>query len=478
MFLLALLPVCMMADESEARTLSLREAVLEALGGNGDLKVHRLERDAIAAGIDVARAVFDPQLNAQLSRAGADTLAAGRTTTDTYQAGIAEHLPTGTDLSVTAIATRHDPGLPDVWSTRAEMGITQALLQGRSLDTNLASLRRARYDVDISDQELRGYTTALVAEAEGAYWDLVLADRRLVIVTKAEAVARQQVESTAARIRAGRSATSEQVASDAELAARRQDHLDADAACEQARLKLIRLLALDWSVKLALITVAEGGMDACLPVEEHLQVADRLRSDLLQARLQRQRGELDVIETRNGLLPRLDFFAVLGSTGYAGAMMGSELASGRDRDNDVTVGLRFAYAIGNRAAAAAAVRAGVDTRRLDEAMANQARQVAFDVRSAHAESRRAAAGVEVRRATALLRAETRRTVQARVAVGRGTTLELAQAERDVLVAELDVAQAEVQARVALTDLYRLDGSLLQRRGIVAPGLALEREPGR
>ncbi len=42
-----------------------------------------------------------------------------------------------------------------------------------------------------------------------------------------------------------------------------------------------------------------------------------MRPDLNQARLLIRRGELDVVRTRNGLLPRLDAFITYGKTGYA-----------------------------------------------------------------------------------------------------------------------------------------------------------------
>ena len=50
-------------------------------------------------------------------------------------------------------------------------------------------------------------------------------------------------------------------------------------------------------------------------VESHVGVAMRMRADLNQARLSVQRGELEVVRTRNGLLPRLDRSSRLGRQG-------------------------------------------------------------------------------------------------------------------------------------------------------------------
>jgi len=470
--LLLVMIVIACANAAEPVPLSLGEAVLVVLERNGDLAVQRLTRDATATGVAQARAVFDPTLSGEATRGEND---ATDVTTDRLTAGIDEQFPTGTTLSLTGEAARSDSAVADsdTWSTRAGLSVTQALLQGRSLAANLASLGRARFDLRISDQELRGFAIALVAETEQAYWNLVLAVRRRAIVMQALGVAEQQSLDTAERIRLGRTAASEQFASDAELAARRQNRIDAEAAEVQAHLTLMRLLSGDWATVYTPTTGVEGVLEVPLTIDEHLAVAMGLRSDLRQARLQRERGELDVIETRSGLLPRLDVFATLGRTGYSDSVMGSVPFVGGREDSDVVVGLRFSHVIGNRAGEASALRAELDSRRLDEALANQQRLMEFDVRSAHAEAGRAAAAVAARRATARLRAETVRTVKAQAAVGRATTLQVAQAERDQLEAEIGAAEAEVAARTALTALYRQDGSLLQRRGIDAPGIAVK-----
>jgi outer membrane protein TolC len=453
-----------------AQPLSVSEAVLLVLARNGDLAVQRFTRDAVATGVDQAKAAFDPALSAAASRTRRDDPLAGETTTDDLSGSVTEHLPTGTDVTLSGASTRSDPAVGAAWSSRAGLGVTQALLQGRSLSANLASVGRARFDLRISDQELRGLAIALAAEAEDAYWNLVLAVRRGAIVAQAVTVAERQAADTAERIRLGQTAQAEQVAADAELAARRQARLDAEAAVEQAQLALLRLAAADWDTRFAPTTGVDAALEEPLALADHLALAAGLRSDLRQARLQRERGELDVVETRNGLLPRLDVFATLGRTGYSDSFGGSLPFSGGDDGSDVTVGLRFAQVIGNRGPEATARRAAIDVRRLDEALANQLRLAQFDVRSAHLEARRAAAAIAAAQATARLRAETVRTVRAQAVVGRATSLQVAQAERDLLEAELAAAQAEVAAHTALTALYRQDGSLLQRRGIDAPGI--------
>ena len=57
-------------------------------------------------------------------------------------------------------------------------------------------------------------------------------------------------------------------------------------------------------------------------------------------------------------------------------------------------------------------------------------------------------------------------------VGKSTSLWVAQAQRDVVSSQIAEVEAVVNCLKALVELYRLEGSLLERRGVIAPG----REP--
>lgn len=72
-------------------------------------------------------------------------------------------------------------------------------------------------------------------------------------------------------------------------------------------------------------------------------------------------------------------------------------------------------------------------------------------------------------ATRKYQEETVRSETEKFRVGKSTTLLVAQAERDLLVSRLAETQAVANHLKALVQLYRLDGSLLERRGIQAPG---------
>jgi outer membrane protein TolC len=55
------------------------------------------------------------------------------------------------------------------------------------------------------------------------------------------------------------------------------------------------------------------------------------------------------------------------------------------------------------------------------------------------------------------------------AVGRSTALLVAQAQRDVLSSQVGEVDAVVRHLQALVEFYRLEGTLLERRGIALGG---------
>ena len=197
-------------------------------------------------------------------------------------------------------------------------------------------------------------------------------------------------------------------------------------------------------------------------------MALRLRPDLNQARLALQRNDLEVVKTKNGLLPKMDLFITLGKTGYANSF-GRSVEDIGGSNYDVLVGVKFDYPPLNRDATARQRRATLTRSQAAEAVRNLSQLVELDVREAFIELLRAREQIAATAATRKLRAETLRTENEKFRVGRSTSLLVVQTQRDLLASEIAEDEAVVNYLKAFVDLHRLEGSLLERRGIAAPG---------
>lgn len=470
------------AGAGETLQLSLEQAVMLGLEHNRSLRVQQLNPVIAGTFADIERAVFDPTLFAQANYAEESAQQISRATGEIFSvkgsdisvsAGVSETLPTGTDLELSIEQTHSESSrTPKQNTTRAGLTLTQALLRGAGLDVNLARIRQAQVDALTSVYELRGFTENLVASIESTYWDYVLARRRIDIYTSALEVARQQLDETQKRIKVGQLPETELAAARAEVALRQQDLIDARSRQETVRLTLLQLLNVSsdagWSRRVTTTTRPAIRTVPLDQVGDRIALALRLRPELNQARLELEHGRLQVVQTRNGLLPQLDLFLTLGKSGYADSF-GDAVNDISGPSYDVAAGVRLELPVFNRAAEARQRGALATRDQARESLENLAQLVSLDVRKAYVEVQRSRDQIEASAATRALQEEVLRAEQTKFRVGNATAFSVSQAQRDFIESQIGEVQALVTYRKALIELYRLEGSLLKRRGIRAPG---------
>lgn len=463
--------------------IGIQKAILLAMDNNRSLVVERMNPEIKRTFEKEELAIFEPVLGAEVSnrRSVADRLtrtvsSAESSTLDSVTGliSLSKLFPTGTTLGLQGSTSHTDSSLYSDTFTANRLGftVTQALLQGMDICANLARVHQARIDTLISEYELRGFMEILLGEVESKFWDYALAQRQIEIYTNSLNLAEKQMAEAQERIKIGKLAETELAAAQAEVALRRENLINARSDLAKERLNLLRLLNPSENVNWNRDIILE--YETSLPsieldnVEQHVQVALKMRPDLNQARLQIQQGDLEVIKTKNGLLPKMDFFIAFGKTGYADTF-------NRSADNifgdsyDVTGGLVFEYPPVNRSAQARHSRAVISRWQLLEALKNLTQLVQVDVRSAYIEATRASEQITATAATRNFQEEKLRTETEKFRVGKSTSLLVAQAQRDLLASQIAEIQAFANYLKALVSLYGLEGSLLQRRGISSPG---------
>ncbi len=443
--------------------LTVAEAVMMALENNVALRIERLQPAVRKEYEQVERAVFDPRLTAS---AAAENLAgAGDGHALEAQAGVSRYFATGTTAAVVAGAGDYAANGDDERAASLDVRVTQALLRGRGRDVNLARLHQAAIDTRISRHELRGVAEALMASVELAYWECVLAREKIEIYHRSLIVAEQQIGEVREQINVGKLAELELAASEAEVAEKREQLIAARGELAK-RLLLFRRLANptggQWTRELHFLDRPEQPDVGLDDVESHVRLGIRNRADLRQARLEVDRGELEVVRTRNGLLPRLDLFVRLGGTRYAESF-GNR---GDDREWEAAAGLTLDFPLGRREEKARHRVAELTLRQMEMALANMEQIIQYDVRAAYVEVGIAQEQILATAATRKLRQDTLTAEQEKFRVGASTTLLVAQAWRDLIASQINEVEAVISLRKANIGLYRLEGTLLERRGIV------------
>jgi len=463
--------------------VSITEALLQCLENNAALIVQRLNPSIQQTSEDQEKAVFDPSVNAEASvgRVTGERLARSGSETETFTTDTADgmislenYFPSGTTVTLEADLQIDDSSLysDSFYSSRLGMTVTQALLKGFGSDANLARLRQARLDTRLSEYELRGFTELLVADLERTYWDYALSLRQIEIVEESLRVARQQLSETVELIAVGRLAKSEKAAVQAEVASQEQALIEARAGREVIRLRLLRLLNPSgpgiWQREVELLHQPVLPEIKLEDVELHVALAKRMQPILNEARLELLNGDLELVKTRNGLLPQLDLFVTLGKSGYANSF-GQSIDNFGEGSYDAMASVRITYPVANRDAKARHRRALLTRQQSQNALENLTQLVEVDVRTAHIEVSRTRQQIAATSVTRRFDEEKLRTETEKLRVGKSTSFLVAQAQRDLLVSRIAEVRALTNYLKALVDLYLQDGSLLQRRGITAPG---------
>lgn len=458
--------------------LALEQAVLISLRRNRELKVEQFSPVISGTFEMIERGKYDPELFSEFMYSEEQATETSRGTGEQFgveaqdldaEAGLRQRLPTGTDVEAKVTYGRSTSNrTPEQQEVRLGLSITQSLLEGLGPAVNLVDIRQAQLSTRASLYELRGFVEALVAEVETAYWQYVLAGEGITIFERSLAIARQQLEEVENRIEVGVLPKNAAAAAKAEVARREQALIEARSNKEDRRLRLLRLLNASSNDHFQLqIDPTSRPRTAAVPIKdlrERLELAGKMRPDLNEARLRREQDRLEVVRTRNGLLPKLDLFIDLGKTGYAQSF--SDAFGDLDDNNyDFVAGIRFSTYLGNRQDEARDLAARASHEQAVAAVKNLENLVQLDVRLALNEIERSRQQIDAGAVTRELQEQTLEAEQERFSIGDSTSLLVAQAQRDLLLSQLAEIESIVNYRIALVNLYVAEGSLLERRGI-------------
>lgn len=453
-------------EEDKALVLTLEQAVFLALQNNRDLHVQQLAPVIAGTFEQMELGVFDPELFADFTWAREMDDNTTQDRTIEARAGVTRKFSPGTTLTADLAydkdsskksGSRHN--------TRAELSVTQALLRGRGAAVNLAAVRQREVATLASVYELKGFTEALVARTETAYWLHVLALKEIEIFQRSLEVAAQQRDEVEQQIAVGLIPENEAAAALAEEAIREQALINARSLLAERRLTLLQIINAarpDTGIQ----TVSRPAIHPDPMEDSRARVALALdsRPDLKEAEFQLSRDELEVMVTENGVLPQLDFFINLGINGY-GNSPGESVEDISPDAYDIGAGITISRTLGNREARALHKAAAVTRDQARIALENLRHTIRFQVRLALNEAERTRQQIFASRKTREYEEKTVISEQERFKVGAGTSLLVARAQRDLLASQIAEVRAVITYRIALVNLFLAEGSLLERRGI-------------
>jgi outer membrane protein TolC len=464
--------------------LSVKDSILMALENNNALEVERYSPAISQTFVEQQLAVFDPLISANVNGGennGKRTSGVGEfrdvsTRTKGMTAGVSKRFQYGVELGLSSeINTRESNVFTRLYSSRLGATLNVPVLEGRGNAVNLVGVHQAEKDIEISQHALHGFVLALINQVETLYWDLYSAQEELSILQDSRFLAEQQLMETRERIAVGALAEIELAAAEGELALRDGAVIDAESDLKRNRLELLATInpPMDhyWELNVDLVEIPALQKDLTFDLREYIPIALTLRPEILESISLLEREELQLIRTKNGLLPRLDFFLNYGKTGYSNSFEGA-FTTLEDDTFDINIGFEFQHSFGRRAQHAAQERATLNVDEAQSAIQNLEQLVELDVRTAHVEIERYHRQIESTRIATRFQEAKYQAELEKFRVGKSTNLLVLVTQRDLTQSRLDELRAVINLRKAVAQFYYATGTLSDYHQIVLPAIGL------
>ncbi len=496
--------------------LSLREAVLLALRNNLDIELARTEPMIAKEGVEAAKGAYDPVLSGnfgfdraerrtvnrlQLTSASGNTQNLNSSDGWTYGAGFNGILPFGLQYSTTTGLNRLDSNVAVIpldkqfestWTSR----LTMPLLRDLGWNQASVTVRRSEIARDMSEEQFRGSLNGIVASVEDLYWNLAANRAAVRVAAKSLKTAQDLLEQTRVQQEVGVVSRVAVTQAEAGVAEREVLFIQAETLAASAKDALLDALlapSADVFDDRDIIPEAPRFENYQVDTDESIRKALRNRPELVRARQAVEMAEVEADFAKNQARPRLDLIASYGTQGLSGSGKLVPVPDDSTADpNDVilspfpdqgdsvdsfddffrssgaksySAGVRVELPFGNNTGEARAVQSRIEARRAQIARKKQEQLVVREVREAARGVRAATQSVAAAERRVAATQETLRAEQERLRLGDSTPFQVLQFDEDLAEAEQSMIVALRQQANAITALERVQGTLLETRGI-------------
>jgi outer membrane protein len=487
--------------------LSMRDFLDLVLANNTEIQIQRLSveqpRNAILRGY----APFDPLLRTAFTTTRRETPAndalAGANVlnqlTQPFTFGWQQMLPAGTTYNVDFNTTKASTNSALSFFNPAinsgfNVGLTQPLLRNRGSYVNKLPVTIARSRLRQSEYTIQDQILRLVANAEGAYWDVISARENLRVQEQALALFDQSLKRAQRELELG-------AISQLEIYQPQAQYANAEILVSQARFRLQQTedalrrqigADLDPNLRDTAIVLTE---DVAAPVqtayekESVVEKSLRIRPDLRAARQNMDIADLNIQSTANFLRPDLRLTAQYGSSGRGGVFYNRQNVFDQNGIGNTIVnvipgglgdslnqlfgfgypaygfGLALSLPIRDRRASADYADAVVSKRLELLRLRNVEQNARLEVLNAITQVENSKASVELAKIALDLAQKRVDADQKRYDLGTITLFFLLDSQTQLTQAQSTLVTQTVQHRRNLTNLLRSTGDLLTERGI-------------
>ncbi len=414
------------------------------------------------------------------------------TNTTFFTFGWQQAFTTGTSFSVDVANQRQNSTQqfliynPDV-ITRMSVIAVQQLTNGFGFAFNRRFQTVARNNVEFVKQWYLQQVNTMLAQAEESYWNLVSAQEQVRSTEQALQAAQRLYEDNKRQAEIGTLAPLDVVSAQSQVASTQRDLIVAQTNLQQQELTLKNFFSkqIAGSVGDAEIVATDPlptPQDAdIVPLDQALATAARNRPEVSEAETTLRNNQVAVKVTQNVLKPTLNVFGLFATAGLSGNQfipvpggipilvrggVGQELSQFiHVKYPEYAIGFALTIPIKNRTAQADNARASLQERQSELVLQGTQNQIGIEVRTSsislmHAKAVVAAAASAVDFSRQTLEAERKKQ-----AAGLSTPYNIILDQRNLLEAQLVEVQARASYAIALVEMQRSTGVLLDKSHI-------------
>ena len=454
--------------------VTVEDAVRMAVENNLDLRVQTFNPAIAATGIQSARSIYDTQFATLLEYRGQNSqaipdsdLVAKRRYFD-FDIALQQLVPSGGTASAAFTNAWYQDNFGTPLSDSAQpqfaVSFSQPVLRGLGKEVTEQRITLATDSANASIAAWRQQAENTAAVASARFYVLHNARENLETRKSSLAVARRIHEENEARVKAGVLASFELLDSELGVLARESELLESERAVLDASDALKVFLQYPAPGTL----VPTGGIapeDVPLTAEQATAAAMQKRPELVKARVNVQSAEFTEKVSRNLVLPSLALGGSAGVAGLGSAYGGAfgDMTSGKYPE--WSVGINFSYPIGNSAAEADLAANRLKAAQSREGLKAVEQSVALEVRTALRALETRFRQIEVARKGVTVAEVRFDSYVKRQRLGLATTKNLLETESQMVQAKEILSGALAAFQIALTELYRSMGELLDRHNL-------------
>jgi outer membrane protein TolC len=473
-------------------TLTLQEAVMQALENNLDIQVSRQTRDVRLTDIVFQQAQFDPTvqlsgrydrnvspLNRPIFGFGGETLGTEPDKIDqndrNFKLGLNQRLLTGGSYDLTFDTNRNSVAgttsflFNPSYSSNLRFNLTQSLLRNFGPAINKVQITLAQNAADVEQLTLVNQVLLVIAQVEQTYWELVFARENLKVARATLQASEELLASNRAKVKAGVMADVEALQAQAGVANQIEQILLAQKIVGDQEDQLRRLLSksefnLTQSIPLVPLDPPVQHLQET-PLEESLQSAFEHRPEILQAKKNIESSNVNTRFAKNQLLPDLSFQGSLGLSGL-GKNPGDNLDRLGSTDfYNMGGGLVLSYPLGNRSAQSQYQRRLLETQQSQVSLLRVRQQIILDVKEAIRQVQTSFKRTRTNQTARQLSERQFKAEQERLNLGLSTTRLVLEFQRDLRIARGRELRAILDYNQSLSRLRLVTASTLDHYNI-------------